>query len=134
VTRSNVQIVRGLVEALNRVDIEAMVSDYYASDAEFIPALQAAVEGTVYRGSDQIRAYYEEMNGVWDELRVELQDVRDLGNTVAATRRVRARGKSSGAELDAPWTFAFKLASGKVVWQRNFADHPGALKAVGLEE
>jgi ketosteroid isomerase-like protein len=74
------------------------------------------------------------MDGVWDELRVELQDVKDMGDTVAATGRIRARGKTSGAELDRPWAFVFKLASGKVVWQRNFADPDEALRTVGLEE
>ena len=130
----NVQVVRGLVMALNRLDIDAMVNAYYAPQAEFIPAVQAALEGTVYRGSDEIRAYYEEMHGVWDELRVELQDVKDMGDTVAATGCIRARGKTSGAELDNPWGFVFKLTAGKVVWQRNFADPAEALNAVGLEE
>jgi hypothetical protein len=34
-----------------------------------MPALQAALEGTVYRGSDAIRAYYDEINEVFGALR-----------------------------------------------------------------
>jgi ketosteroid isomerase-like protein len=134
VSQQNVEIVRGLVAALNHVDIEAMVEDFYAPDAEFIPAIQAALEGTTYRGSNQIRAYYEEIFDVWRELRVHLEEVRDLGDTVAATGYIATRGKTSGAELNRPWAFVFKLASGKVVWQQNFASPADALKAVGLEE
>jgi ketosteroid isomerase-like protein len=117
----NVEIVRELVDALNRADVEAMVERYYAPDAEFIPAMQAALEGTVYRGSEQIRAYYEEIYDVWDELRVELDEVCTRGDLVTATGRVRARGKASGVALDGPWAFEFRLAQDKVIWQRNSA-------------
>jgi ketosteroid isomerase-like protein len=41
VSQENVQIVRDLVAALNSADVDGMVSRYYASDAEFVPAMQA---------------------------------------------------------------------------------------------
>jgi ketosteroid isomerase-like protein len=134
VSQENIEIVRRLVAALNDADVDLMVGRFYTQDAEFAPAVQAALEGTVYRGSDQIRAYYREIYGVWDKLRVSLEHVTDVGDSVLATGSVTLRGKSSGAELVAPWTFLFELADGKVRRQRNFIDRAEALRAVGLEE
>jgi ketosteroid isomerase-like protein len=134
VSQENIEIVRRLVAALNDADVDLMVGRFYTHDAEFAPAVQAALEGTVYRGSDQIRAYYREIYGVWDKLRVSLEHVTDVGDSVLATGSVTLRGKSSGAELVAPWTFLFELADGKVRRQRNFIDRAEALRAVGLEE
>jgi ketosteroid isomerase-like protein len=133
VPQDNVEIVRRLVAALNSSDVDAMVRDFYAPDAEFMPAVQAALEGTVYRGSDQIRAYYHEIYGVWDKLRVELDGLTNAGDAVLATGSVTVRGKTSGAEMSRPWTFVFELVDGLVCRQRNFTDHTAALKAVGLE-
>jgi ketosteroid isomerase-like protein len=132
-SQENVETVRRLVAALNDADVDAMVRDYYTHEAEFIPAVQAAVEGTVYRGTAEIRSYYEEIYSVWDELRVDLDEVTDAGDSVLATGSVTLRGKTSGVELVRPWTFVFELADGKVCWQRNFTDQADALKAVGRE-
>jgi ketosteroid isomerase-like protein len=134
VSQENIETVRGLVAALNAADVDAMVSRFYTQDAEFTPAVQAALEGTVYRGSDEIRAYYREIYGVWDKLRVSLGRLTDVGESVLATGTVTLRGKASGAELVAPWTFLFELANGKVRRQRNFIDRAEALRAAGLEE
>jgi ketosteroid isomerase-like protein len=133
VTQQNLEIVRSLVAALNARDVDAMVGDFYAPDAEFVPAMQGALEGTVYRGSDEIRAYYDEIYAVWDQLRVDLDDVRQSGDTVFATGSVTLRGKTSGVELVRPWAFVFELAAGRVCRQRNFIDRDGALEAAGLE-
>jgi ketosteroid isomerase-like protein len=134
VSRESVEVVRKLVAALNEADVDAMVADFYTHEAEFIPAVQAALEGTVYRGSDEIRAYYEEIYAVWDRLQVNLEDLRDVGDTVFAAGSLMLRGKASGVELVRPWAFVFRLAGGKICWQRNFTDRGDALKAVGLEE
>jgi hypothetical protein len=57
-SQENVELVRRLVAALNDADVDAMVGDFYSHEAEFVPAMQAALEGTVYRGTDEIRGYY----------------------------------------------------------------------------
>jgi len=133
-SQENVELVRRLVAALNDADVDAMVGDFYSHEAEFVPAMQAALEGTVYRGTDEIRGYYEEIYSVWDGLRVDLDEATGAGEAVVATGFVTLRGKASGVELVRPWTFVFEITKGKVRRQRNFIDHGEALKAVGLEE
>jgi ketosteroid isomerase-like protein/gamma-glutamylcyclotransferase (GGCT)/AIG2-like uncharacterized protein YtfP len=120
--QGNVEVIRGLVAALNRMDVDAMVVDFYTPDAEFVPAVQAELEGTVYRGSDAIRAYYDEVREVWEELHVDLDDVREAGGTVIANGSLTLRGRTSGAELVRPWGFVFELENGRVRRQTNFAD------------
>jgi ketosteroid isomerase-like protein len=133
-SQANLTLVRDLVASLNAADVEAMVARFYSRDAEFTPAVQAAVEGTVYRGSDQIRAYYEEIYSVWDKLHVDLQELTETGDSVLATGTVTMRGKTSGAELRRPWAFVFELAGGRICRQRNFTDRAAARRAAGLED
>lgn len=130
-SKENANVVTGLIAALNRRDTEAMVTSYYSPDVEFVPALQAAVEGTIYRGSDEIRAYYDEIYAVMEELRVDLNEIREQGDTLLAAGVVSTRGRGSGVKLQEPWFFVFRLSENKVVWQRNFTDRAEALGAVG---
>jgi ketosteroid isomerase-like protein len=132
VSGGNVEAVQGLIAALNRRDVDALVNKFYSADAEFMPALQAALEGTVYRGSDAIRAYYDEIYEVFGELRFDVTDLRDLGDTVRATGRLVARGKGSGLDLDSPLAVVFRLRNGKVVWQQNFLDPAEVLRSSGI--
>ena len=123
---------RGLFRALNDRDVDAIVTEFYAPDAEFMPALEGELEGTVYRGTNRLRAFYDDLYSVWEFLRAEISDVREVGDVVLARGRVTARGKSSGVDLDRSWTYALRLADGKIVWHRNFLDHAEALEALEL--
>jgi ketosteroid isomerase-like protein len=130
VSKGNANVVTGLIAALNSRDTEAMVTSYYSPDVEFIPALQAAIEGTIYRGSDEIRAYYDEIYAIMEELRVDLNEICEQGDTLLAAGVVSTRGRGSGVKLQKPWFFVFRLSRSKVVWQRNFADRAEALRVV----
>ena len=129
-SHQNVDVVRGLVAALNDRDVDAMVTRFYSPQAEFIPALQAALEGTVYRGSAEIRGYYDELYELWEDFRVDVADISVAQDAVLAIGRVIATGKASGLRLDRTWTFVFKLRNGRVVWHRNFLDDAEAHDAV----
>jgi hypothetical protein len=43
----NVNVVQRMIAALNRRDIDTVVVELDSPDAEFIPAMQGALEGTV---------------------------------------------------------------------------------------
>jgi ketosteroid isomerase-like protein len=56
------------------------------------------------------------------------------GDTVVATLRVIARGKSSGVETDVCLHLHFEVRDGKVVYVFEHTDRAAALEAAGLSK
>src|SRR5918999_1216473 len=68
-------------------------------EVDWIP-INAALEGTSYRGHEGVRRWIEDMNHDWDFFEARPEDFRDLGDDrVLAFGTWRARGRGSGVEL-----------------------------------
>jgi ketosteroid isomerase-like protein len=75
-----------------------------------------------------------ESEATFAELRLEIEEFRDLGDDVLLIGRLRARGRESGVEVDSAtaWLFTFR---GSKVWRaRGYLDPREALEAAGLQE
>ena len=130
VSATDAEIVRGGYEAFNRGDIDWMVEhmdpDIHWEDAAKVP------DARTYRGVDEVRRYLESLFRHWDEIRYELEDVRDGPEGVVAFVRLVARGKTSGAAVDASMAHVHELRDGRGVRVRVYFDRDAALEAVGL--
>jgi ketosteroid isomerase-like protein len=131
-SRENVDVVWAAMDAFNRRDGEGFGA-LLASDAEIVP-VRAAVEGTVYRGPDAATQYCAAVEESWENLRWEIEEVRDGGAWVLALGRIRGRGRDSGAEIDARAGWVALLRDGLVTNFQTYADRDEALEAVGLSE
>jgi ketosteroid isomerase-like protein len=127
----NVDIVRAVFEAFSRRDMAALL-DLADPEIEFRPAT-ARVAGRTdpYRGHDGLRKYLADVARVWQELRSEPDEYRQVGDRVVATGRVYAWGV--GRVIDAPAGWVWRLRDGKVVEGRVYDTRRAALEAVGLE-
>jgi ketosteroid isomerase-like protein len=131
-SQENVEIVRRGYEAFNGRDIEGMIDtvDPHArwdlSERVFNPA--------VYEGHDGIRRFIEEIDEVWDHLRLEPLKFIDAGDKVVVSHLVRGRGKGSGVDVELPSTSVYTLRNGKVIESRMYREHGDALQAAGLSE
>jgi ketosteroid isomerase-like protein len=122
----DLDIIRAGVAALNKRDLEGMLATL-AEDVELVP-LRAVLEGTVYRGHAGLRRWLEDMSEDWDDFRIDLHEVRDLGaERVLLLGRFHARGRSSGVQLDWPAAWICRMAAGKVARMRFYADAESAL-------
>ena len=65
---------------------------------------------------------------------VEYADVRDLGDRVLALGTLRAVGKESGVETEAPYTVVVTFRNGLVTHFIDYGDRDRALEAAGLTE
>ena len=132
-SQENVEVVREALDAVNRRDTEAGLP-YIDPEAELQSAIIGGAEGNTYRGHEGIRDWMAESDATFEELRVEPEEVRDLGNDVLLIGRLYARGRESGVEVDSATAWLFTLRDGKIVRARGYLNPEEALEAAGLSE
>jgi ketosteroid isomerase-like protein len=131
-SQGNVEIVRAAMEAFNRRD-DAAFGALLADDAEIVP-VRAVVEGTVYRGPDAASEYCAAVDETWENLRWDVEEIRDGSSWVLALGRIRGRGRGTGAAIDVRAGCVAHFRDGLVTSFRTYADRADALDAVGLRE
>ena len=132
-SQEDVERVRSAVEAWNRRDADLWAT-YAAPEVEWMPAGPAAVEGTVYRGYEEVASGLESVWQTWDEVSFEESEVRDLGEAVLWLGRLKLRGATSGVELDQEFAVRFVLRDRKLVTVQAFLGWQAALEAVERSE
>jgi len=88
----------------------------------------------VFCGHAGYREVWRQITEGFDDFRLELQEVADLGEHVLATVTAIGHGSRSGVPVTLPLFQLFRFRGGLVVWQRDFADRDSALEAVRLSE
>ena len=127
---TNVEVMRAAIEAFNRRDGEAFGA-CLAGDVEIVP-VRVVLEGTVYRGRDAGTQYCAAVEESWENLRWEVEGIRDGGSWVLALGRIRGRGRGSGASIDARGAWLARFSGGVVTYFRTYNDRDEAFQAVGL--
>ena len=131
-SQENVDTVRALFASYAKRDVDAVIN-MVAVDVEVRPALVGGLEGTVYRGQDGFRRFLADVEAAWEEWQIEIDELRDLSDTVLALGRVRARARD-GMNLEARAGWVCGMRDGKVAHFRSFRSRIEALEAVGLGE
>jgi len=129
-SQENVESMRAAIDAFNRRDGEGFGA-FLANDAEIVP-VRAALEGTVYRGPDAAAQYCAAVEESWENLRWEVEEIRDGGSWVLVLGRIQGRGRGSGAAIDAKGAWLARFRDGLVTNFRTYPDRREALEAVGL--
>jgi ketosteroid isomerase-like protein len=70
----------------------------------------------------------------FDEIHIEILEIRDLGDRLVAIGRTHARGEASGAAVESPIAFEARFKNGKAISIRGYLDPKEALEAAGLPE
>ena len=103
----------------------------------FDPAIQHdQTEGLfldgVFYGQEGIRAALDEISNDWDALRLEPEEVIDLGDRLLVLIRMRARVRDSEAELDAQVAHVWEFRGGRAVRWNVYGDRATALRALDV--
>jgi ketosteroid isomerase-like protein len=130
---ASVDVVRQSFEAICNRDIDGLI-ELYAPDVEFLPLTGTRVESGGYSGHDGVRAYFDEVGEVWDEMRPHADDIRTVGDKVVVLGGCLVRGRGSGAPSDTPMAWVITVQNGKVTSHRGYRAREEALEAVGLSE
>jgi ketosteroid isomerase-like protein len=132
VSERNIEHMRGVYEAVNARDIEAVIT-YCDPSIEFRSTF--ADVGGVYRGHDGMRAWQRDFEDVWgDEIRVEPEAYFDLGESTLAFQVLHGRGSHSGAEVALAGALVARWRDGLLVYANGYADRDEALAELGVSE
>jgi ketosteroid isomerase-like protein len=133
-SQENVELARRAFDLWNSGDVDAWV-ELHHPEIEWFSEIAARLEGagTVYSGRAGMRRFWDDWHSVWD-LTIEISEFRDLGDAVIALGRMRAHGKTSGIDLEAPVAYVGEFDGGLVRKIRAYLDPNQALEAFGLSQ
>ena len=127
-SRENVDVLNRGYAAVNRGDIDELLLSVHP-EVEFT-SLIAEAEGETFRGHDGVRRWWEQVVIPLGGLHGEIEEVRDLGDTVLA--RVAGTYRPSGVEVHQTVWNVVRFSDGKATGWEFFRTEEEALQAVGL--
>ncbi len=132
-SQENVEIVRAAFDAFERGDTDGVLSlcDPEIEITQAADLLGAPQHHHGHAGVLEAVAVWVEQ---WDDYRIEVISMTDLGDQVMVKQMSRGRGKGTGIPVEMLFTFLFVVRAGKITEWRIFTREDEALKAVGLAE
>ena len=125
--REGVELVREIVEALNRGDLDAMLA---RMDPEFEwTPLENSPVGRVARGHEEVRAYVEDWFGAFESMGLELEELEEVGDRVVAMVRGHGRGRASELALESRFCQVWTVREGRALGMEEYATREAALAA-----
>src|SRR4051812_24608239 len=131
-SQENVEIVRRMHDAYARGDLQMALSFFDPEVKLSTPARQPGA-GT-YHGHEGVRRATAVWVGAWEDFRINVEELTELGEHVLARLHEHGRGKGSGVEVDRHLFQLFTLRGDKIVRLRMYEDQAEALEAAGLSE
>jgi ketosteroid isomerase-like protein len=129
-TSANVELFRAFGDALNALDIEAMLA-YCDPNIELHSGI-GAIQG-VYHGHDGLRRWHRDNQEVWgEEIRAEPEAVFDLGEHTLAFYVAHGRGLRSGVEVATPQAAVVRWRDGLITYIKGYRDREDAMRDLGV--
>jgi ketosteroid isomerase-like protein len=130
-SHEKLDVVRRWLAAFNRQDVEGFVK-LWDPECEFFTLFASQLAGAAYKGHDGLHRYCEERAQIWDQLRIETEELREVGKRIAAIGQIRGRGRGSGAEVEHRLVLIFELRGERVLRVRSYSDRTEALESAKL--
>jgi ketosteroid isomerase-like protein len=91
------------------------------------------LDPTTTHGYDGIRRFLEEMDGIFDEIVFEEEEILDFGDEVLMISTGRFRGRNSGVDVTAHGANILTIREGKLARFRFYQTKEEALKDLASE-
>jgi len=91
-------------------------------------------DGGVGHGREELRGFFRQWFGTWDELNIDVDRFIDLGERVVVLMRLSGRGKGSGVPVTLHAADVLTFEDGTLTRLVGYPDYREALEAVGLPE
>jgi ketosteroid isomerase-like protein len=135
-SQENLETIQRAQEAWNAEDLDAWLAEA-DPEVEWHTALEQAVEGrgSTFRGHDGLRKAWDEYRSeTWGGLMNQIQEIRDLGDSVLVLGHLDVSGRTSGVEFTQQFGQLVTFRGGKILRTHDFLSHADALAAAGLRE
>ena len=123
----NADLVRAFYAAAAAGDPRAM--EIFAPDVQFCMPDVLPHGGTIH-GREALGAYFGDVQGRWDDFRVELDDLVDGGERVVAIGRFCGRPKANGRYVEVPFALVWALRDGHAIRVDEYTDTAVLLDAL----
>lgn len=124
---NNVDVVRSVVEALLQESYEQAL-DAFDAEAEWHNTSEFPGP-SVCCGPGEIEAFWRALMEEFDRGGMEIEEMAEHGDAVAAGIHTWGRGKSSGAPIDVRWGSVYRLRNGKIVRVDVYGSYQRAVNA-----
>jgi ketosteroid isomerase-like protein len=131
-SEENVEIIRRGMDAFNREDLDALL-EHVSPEVEFKSYL-LGLEGELPKGHAGGRLWWDRVKEAFPDLRYDIQETRDLGETVIVKFLNTGTGPTSGVPIELTLWSVFFFRDGKVIRWESFRTEAEAFEAAGLSE
>jgi ketosteroid isomerase-like protein len=133
VSNADVETIRRFYELWNGGDVDALM-ELFDVDAQVRPALSAFLPTTLYRGRDEVAAWYEETNEPWADLCVEPKHVIGVGDRVLGIVRLTARSPGAHVDVETEIAHIATMRKGLIFRLDGYEERAAALQDLGVTE
>ena len=132
-SQENVEIVRRGTDAYNRRDLDGVLENW-APDAVVDWSRSRGFDAGVFRGHDEIRAFWQRLLDAFDEVRVELVDPVEVEEGLVVAENVAYQRGRDGIEVQARSAWLIAIRDGETTSFTMYQTKHDALEAAGLSE
>jgi uncharacterized protein len=130
--QGNVNVVRRIIAAYNRGDLDAVV-ELCDPEIEWDWS-RRLLDPVVDHGHEGVRRFFEGFGEIFDEVEIEEpEEIIQLGDEVVWVGSAHFRGRTSGADVRARGAQVWTIRDGKAIKFRFYQTREDALEAVEAE-
>ena len=131
VSESNIELARSALRAFEQRDMN-MIEELCTPGIEFDWS-RRLLDPTMTRGYDGIRQFFEEVDGIFDDIVFEAEEILEFGDDVLVVSTGRFRGRTSGVDVTAHGAILWTIRDDKLVRFRFYQTKEDALEDLATE-
>jgi ketosteroid isomerase-like protein len=91
-------------------------------------------DGGTYRGHEGLRRFLEGWLGAWEDYKLEIEEMSEVGDRVVVAVHQSGRARDSGIQMEMRDAHVWTVHRARLVRAEMYLDKASALEAVGLSE
>jgi ketosteroid isomerase-like protein len=131
-SQENVETARRFYIAWNNGDREPALA-FFADDVVWTPAREDP-DPEPHRGPEGVRQFWGQWEELFDNIRIDAEELIEVGDRVVSRLHVTGSGKGSGVNVDQRVYQVVEFRGASIVQVDEFYDRTEALEAAGLSE
>ena len=131
VSESNIELARSALRAFEERDMNA-IEELCSPGIEFDWS-RRLLDPTKTRGYEVIRQFFEEVDGIFDDIVFDEEEILEFGDDVLVVTTGRFRGRTSGVDVTAHGAILWTIRDDKLVRFRFYQTKEDALEDLASE-